>query len=522
MRSEALFAALGGVSETWIEEAAPEEKRPRLRWVKPTLIAAALCLVAGLGLFCFSLMGGRAGGGGVPGSGTANGGGGTEESGEGYAYMSYAGPVLPMTALGDTDGITAERSVDWNFSPYAPEEHSYVDPQGETHSYTIHESAALVTDSYILHNDTDEDRTLTLLYPSAESIRSDALPTLTAAGETLEPRIHFGSFAGGFADAVGDEGGLRLNLRMPEAWEDYAALLADGSYLADALREKPELDQPVILYRIYDIEVPPNDATNPTLQIDFTLDFDRTKILTYNANGGTNDRENGYMARHIGGLDRAGAQREMLLAVLGEDIGDYTLQGYRNGGCEPGEELAITARVERTESTLSAVLHRAQDLFLEIGDPEQRLLNEPYKALCYDLAAELLRTYGVLSEDPAERYGIGMLEDVLSEAMVLRRVLYLEAEVTVPARGSLTVSASYVKHASYDFYGTGRGQTTQGYDLATRLGTSLVLTEQRASLSETGQIEIVENNFGFDLPAGVSTVTLDPETEHYWMKIKVK
>ena len=517
MTREALYEAIGGVRAEWIEEAAPVARRDRPRWVKPALVAAALCIVAGLGLFALSQMGGRAGGGASP----TNGGGGAES--EGYAYMSYAGPVLPMTVLGDTAGVTAERLVDWDFSPYLPTERSYVDEAGQEHRYTARESAAAnVTDAYTIYNNSAEDRTLTLLYPSAEALQSDALPTLTLDGATLSTTVLFGDYVGGFADALGDAGDRRMNLRMPEAWEDYAAILGDGSYLSTALAERPAPDQPVTVYRFYDIEVPQSDAPNPTLEVSFTMDYARTTILTFGSNGGTNDVENGYCARIFGGLDRPDVTREMLLIVLGDDLEDFTLQGYRNGGCHPGEELAITARTERTESTLGEVLHRAQDLYLELGDPEQRLRNEPYKALCYELAAELLRAYGVLSDDPAERYGLGMLEDALSEAMVLRRVFYLAAEVTVPAGGSVQVTAACRKQASYDFYGTGRGDMTYGFDLATRLGSALPLTEQRASVSHTDCVELVENNFGFDLPAGVTEVTLDPDTEHYWMRLVVR
>ena len=46
-----------------------------------------------------------------------------------------------------------------------------------------------------------------------------------------------------------------------------------------------------------------------------------------------------------------------LLAVLGEDIGDYTLEGFQNGGCNPGEEISgVSCTVIRSETTLDAVL----------------------------------------------------------------------------------------------------------------------------------------------------------------------
>ena len=47
--------------------------------------------------------------------------------------------------------------------------------------------------------------------------------------------------------------------------------------------------------------------------------------------------------------------------------------------------------------------------------------------------------HGVLSEESAERYDAGWLEDL--EVDTVDRVFYLEAEVTVPAGGSVQLTA---------------------------------------------------------------------------------
>ena len=53
-----------------------------------------------------------------------------------------------------------------------------------------------------------------------------------------------------------------------------------------------------------------------------------------------------------------------------------------------------------------------------------------------------------------------------------------------------------------------------------KLGSNLACTEQTATLEDRGLIEIVRQNFGFDLENGVNTVTLDPEQEHYYLEVK--
>ena len=54
--------------------------------------------------------------------------------------------------------------------------------------------------------------------------------------------------------------------------------------------------------------------------------------------------------------------------------------------------------------------------------------------------------------------------------------------------------------------------------MVTKLGTNLNIIKQAASVSNTEEIEIVYNNFGFDIPNGILNVILGEE-EHYWMEI---
>ena len=101
------------------------------------------------------------------------------------------------------------------------------------------------------------------------------------------------------------------------------------------------------------------------------------------------------------------------------------------------------------------------------------------------------------------------------------RVFYLEAEVTVPAGGSVTLSAAMRREGSFDYYCTHtKNQGVCGYDLVTELGSNLTCTGQRATIEDRGLIEIVRQNFGFDLENDVRTVDLDPAEEHYYLEVR--
>ena len=105
--------------------------------------------------------------------------------------------------------------------------------------------------------------------------------------------------------------------------------------------------------------------------------------------------------------------------------------------------------------------------------------------------------------------------------LVQERVLYLSFPVTVPAGGSVTVSASLWKAPSYDFGCSGSENVgLQGYDLATALGSNLVFTSQTAALTNAENIEIVPAEPGFDPANGVTEVILDLSEPHYYLEIR--
>lgn len=518
MTNEMLYDAITDVSDELVEEAAERGLRKQGRWRRYAAMAAVFALIIG----GFGVVTGR-----LPLFGASSDGNGNAGGEDGYSYMHYVGPVLPLTAAGDAAGITAERSVDYDFSPYEAEM-AYYEFNGETKSYESWKSECIVTDAYTLQNETDEERTLTLLYPvelrMTESL--NRLPVITVDGAEQEATLHIAPYSGGFADAWGgSDPNARLNLDEISDWQGYVNLLEDGSYQAAAFAPYPVLDVPVTVYKVDDYAVAPTEAANPSLQISFHIDYGRTTVMTYGSNGGQNDAKTGYCARVVGGLSSQGLYRPgpMYIILYGDDIESYQLQGYANMGGNAGEEIDVSATVTRYETTMEEILRMivderfAEKNSVEYGNGEETVASViPYDML-RGAAADLLVRYGVFSEIPAERYDTGMLEDVF-EAYSMQRVMYAAFDVTIPAHGSVTVSASMHKEASCDYIG--KKKNVDGYDLATQLGSTLAFTEQRASVSNTEEIRIVDNSFGFDLDAGITQVTLDPEVEHYWMQVE--
>ena len=529
MKGEHLFQILGMVDEDLLEAADPVSSSPtarRRRYASRRLAAACIALICVSGA-AWLLRDGLDPDGGTSAPGEASGSGIAHDteplSAEGTTFMSYAGPVFPLTLTEETGGITAERAVSWDLAPDTREDGS-VSLWGST-----------VTDSYLLMNHTTGEILAMACYPVAASL-SDLpkdRPTVTVDGVEQEPTLRAGAYAGGFTDAGLDDGST-WNLSPPDSWVDYKTLLEDGGYLAEAFGEVPALDIPVTVYEFSDYVLPENAPDAATQAMTFTIDPSATTILTYGINGMSWDEDSGW--RQYSYFVPNGTRWESehkLLVVLGEDIGPYTLQGYRDGGCDPGEEVeGIGCTVTRYETTLDAVVEdlcrRYEENYAQQWRQDQGTETGPFELVSLELfrakAAELMTQYGALAGDSTtDRYSGGRLSAILSETLTQERVLYWTFPITIPAGSSVEVTAVFEKEPSFDFGCSGSENAgLQGYDLVTHLGSGLEFTQQTAALTNAETIEITGQNFGFDLENGVTEVHLDPEQEHYYLEIRPK
>ena len=447
--------------------------RRRSRRFKPWMgVCAGLAVVVLGGAWLLPRMGGNAGGGG----------GGHDEA---STFMSYAGPVFPLTLGEENSSITAQRDITLDFAPW--QDGNSTDIQ--------------VKDSYVLTNSTDTDQTVTLAYPFAGSFYELYPVTLTADGTELKTAIYPGV---GGSQSIG-------------SWEEYAAIIQDGDLMA-AHQEAPTLDTPVTVYSFTDFVLPESDAVAPTLAVTYPWSEGTPAVMTYGFNGGGIDREAGWAQRSffLPDSNSPHAQDPRLLIVVGDPLEEYTLQGYRDGGCDPGEELVgVTATVTQYQSTLGEVL----DTLCQGPDTLDQTYGKPMGVLALPRAVffdALCKSLG--TSIPSD---MTMLEDVFSWCNVQEPIFYAEAPLTIPAGGSVILTAAMTKEGSFDYacaHTENRG--IYGYDLVTRLGSNLACTGQTATLEDRGLIEIVRQNFGFDLEGGVNTVTLDPAEEHYYLEVR--
>lgn len=516
MKAQRLFQILGFVDEDLIDEAwtyAPAAKKlpltRRMPWLRGAAAAACCVLVCTFGFWYLVTGGFRGMGSAAPetaapetaGDSADAGSATTEESENGSStsgdsaagFLSYAGPVLPLTTPEPDTGLTAERALTLDFAP------------GAHADGTAGQWGAGVTDRYVLTNPTEADVTVTALYPVTGGLADLPVmaPELTVGGAAAEYKVYAGGYAGTFGDE-NDHDGSTHNLAGPYSWEDYAALVSDEDYLTGALGSGPDLDIPVTVYDFSDVTLT-GEAERPELVVSCTFDPEETTILSYDFSSSNWDGSGTW--RQYGERINPDHWGTPALIVLGADI-DYAL--LADYGPDAPVLTAAECTVVRRETTLGEAL--ADLCRTELADRDLTAdvpLDQYEKA-----AAELLAAYGPLSDTPMDRYADGRLDDLLGEALTVDRVLYLAVSVTVPAGGSTEVTASFWKRPSYDFGGAGTGrEDLQGFDVLTTAGSSLTFTGQTAALINGSGVEIVEDDFDFAPEGG--TVSLDLQQPHY-------
>lgn len=477
-REQKLFDAITLIRDDLVEDAQNGLSKPSRPAWRVWAAAACAVLAVGLGVWrVLPLLGGSAGGGDGAGGG---------------AFLSYAGPVLPLTIAGEAEGLTAERAVTYGLS--LPSEDS------------VRVSGAGVEDSYLLTNHTAEDRTVTALYPFASSFQEleTLIPAVTVDGASVQPALRAGAY------------GENRDLK---SWEEYQSLLATGNDQAGAHSSGPTLDQRVTVYEFTDFDAPWEEYPAATQAISFHIDPEKTAVLSYGFNGYSWDEKGDLQFSYFAPDGSSGRPERKVLLVLGDDLGSYALRGYQDGGRNPGDEIdGVSAAVTRREAALSDVTAElTSDFFAQYGGGALPP-GVPPELFAGMLARSLVQS-GVLDYQGGGNYV--SLEDFISDVNGCRRVLYLEFPVTIPAGGSAAVTARLHKDPSRDYAGARPSKADiQGYDLAVSLGSNLPLTSLTAELTHAEHIEVVNQNFGFDLPGGVSKVSLDPAQERYYFELK--
>ena len=472
--------------------------------------------------------------------------------GGGFLMMrGYNPPVMPLTAEGDTSGITAERELTFDLTDtkiYADLNDAW--KMGEYgRMSTVDEVGIIeVNDSYTLTNTTDGDKTISLMYPfesGLDFLEGDPfastdyigtkIPTVTIDGKAAKTGLVAGDFSGYFSSAAYPAGDDKSNLNEFYSYENFIDLLADGSYLKEALEAPKTIGEKVVVYRIHDYgtTLERSQPLRDTLSVAVSYKVDDNVRVTTQGFNGSQQKDGSRMDffslpyKDVDGEDLG----DRFIVVRGGDIEDVKLQGYIRipdlFGDEEGEESSeIYGEIERTEKTADDDLLK-QFITAISTNVNLRGAYASYKNgvltddVIYSAILKYMCKYGEYSDKPIERYDWGRMESQISDAVLCERIMYATFDVTIPAGGSLTVNVKHRRYADMNELDED-GHADYGLYMYTTLGSTLDISSQSVDVIGLPDVDITDGNIGTNVKDGKIHTDIDSKEKIYYLRFVPK
>lgn len=407
------------------------------------------------------------------------------------AYSHYAGPVLPMTAISGGENLEVKRNVDFDFSAYESERKNILD-----HGSTI------ITDTYQLTNTSPETVTVELAYGFEGQFIDPAeqFPRITVDGSgadtVLLPSV----------DVTG-------TVHHASGWERYKKALTENDFLSNALTPAVEPEIPVTVYHFSNpVYEKPEVDTTILYGVQFTIpEGSRIWVRDY----GMTDYDPETKEIKLYFLENMG---DGWMFVEGENPKQLTFIG--NAGYNETKDSALkelSVQMESYEADFVDCLWEFANTY-DFWADNHGYPNPGYLTpeLLYDGALKLMAEPNYRNPSGEIQAMSAMFYHVVTDI----RLLYQVFPVEIPAGETVTVSAVFTQEPSTDNGGPKKPRA--GYDMATCLGSNLNFTEQTSTLTNWEEIEIVKQNFGFDLKKEITEVMLDLAVERYFLDVAAK
>lgn len=548
MKKEELFEAIGEIDDKLVLRKASKKKRKWKGFITTAMVSAA-CLALVVGVIAVANKTGGFGkvpvtsepGSSEPGSTTpgtqapiinengeylipsvnADGGCGSQEGVDladyidlnqaGIAPMSVEdtndginlGPLMPMTFTSENGNVSADRDITYDFTDSPAN------------------GIAAIVDEYVITNTSGEAQTLTYLYPYT-GYRYDILankPVVTVDGTATEPVIANGIYYG---NNIYD---YTMPYNQFATTDDYHTLLEEDVAGTAPKADESVMNDTVTVYEygylyVAEHEYPATlfgvekEYMDSVYTVNMSLLFEDEQYAYY-----------GYLYEDEDDYKETGQFDHKAMLIFKDEVpanitaysGELTEE---NWDYVPVEEISIETNVYKCTF---------KELASELVDTELKGTayadDDAYKALFLDklmimISDSVAYRNGANSETEYYLLSLYDLDLLLIEAANPFGFYLLEDTLTVPAGGSVTIRFEYDKIGKYweepeDMY---RG--IFGYDNCPNLGTNITFTSQSATIADNGDIEIVEQNYGFDLENNIRNVELELDAERYYMYVR--
>ncbi|MBQ8319074.1 MAG: hypothetical protein IJX85_12135 [Lachnospiraceae bacterium] len=418
------------------------------------------------------------------------------------------GPLMPMTFTEANGSITADRDITYDFTDSPAN------------------GIVSISDEYVITNTSGEAQTLTYMYPYI-GYRYEILenkPVVTVDGVEKMPAIHNGIYKDytSYGEATSY---LQLS-----STDDYGTMLKDG-----VAGTAPKIDENIIndVVTVYEFGYPFEvEAEYPSKMcamfrvekeymssvycVNMSLLYeDETYVYygyLYEEEANFKETSMLYHNPMLIFVDEAPENITAFNGYLNEDNWEYV----------PNDEISVESNVYECSY---------KELATELANTKlegtQYASDEEYKELFLDKLLIMLSdsvTYRKNSDDlDTEYYMIGPNNDLawfVYEAWRPYGFYLLQDTITVGAGESITIGFNYDRIGKYWEEPEEKYKGIFGYDNIPNLGTNITFTGQSAAIADNGNIEIVEQNYGFDLANNIRQVELKLDAESYYMYIR--
>ena len=416
-----------------------------------------------------------------------------------------AGPIMPLAFANENKEIVAERELVYDFTTVTQADKGYVP----------------VTDSYVLNNISDTEQKVTFYYPyvSAGSELATHMPEVVINQHKEATNIINGSYMG------------TDSMEMPRLFASYVST-DEYSYMLNEIVPLEEtlnnelLNRKVVVYEFSDFDAGTVQGEAVTYAASFKAD--KMDNVYFNNMMDMVNPDTGYATLYFMFDQARDEGQNPAIYFLDEVPSEYEEQGYVYPEfTEANKSEEVTVCMTKRETTVAEMLETmvAEKLDTVMSDNDNT--KEEMKELFYLRAAQMFcdmyqwNTDEVITAEDDIFYA-NSISDIIHYIFEEESVYLLAETITIPAGGSVTVEFEYLKHGNHQTYESQEAlRDNYGYDNMPNLGTNVEYKQMKTAIMENGNIRIKDQNYGFDLDAGIREVELELDAERYYMIVKV-
>jgi len=349
-------------------------------------------------------------------------------------YDAYEGPLLTMTATGDTQSIETKRTVRAYVSSEIPD-------VGTADGGTL--PVLDIEDIYRIKNTADTERTLQIVYPFVTTLNSsDGNVRLSVDGAAVETDYGIGDSVSAYCNGNG---------RLDSSFSDYRKILADAEndYQETALEKDTDWQEEVNVYTFTDISM---DGAEWGGVIGLRIEDAGAKVLEY---GFDHDAQTEDGARNYCFFADTEEKDIVLITADTEEVPE--LGYYTNLDCDQ-EADGIRCRMRRFRTTYGKALSICGGRMLkelqakyDAGLYEEKLPEYLTEDTLFD-ALTVISGEDVFSDRMYERYRTRDIKEACETLLSETRIVYAMATVTIPANETVKIVAGTKKLQSKGHY----------------------------------------------------------------------